>query len=300
MLDRRPDGGQVERLERRRGRSRSRTAGCRSRRAGSARSRPSAARAPAPSSRPVGEVLGARARARPMSTRQVRRAGDRRADLPGERLDRERVALRPAAAAQVQDGLARAVARQLGLRAVGVEDPQAGDEPRRVRRARAAGCRRSRRPGAGRRCAGSASAVSSKGSAAASTIEVVVAERLPLLELHVPSGVVATVRRGDGSSTRRWRSLDGGRRQDLRGHVAGIAAGDVDRPKPGELAHPGELALGVAARAHASSPRTSPASSSAKPRAWRAVAEAPAASAARTSSTAPAATIASTRASIRA
>ena len=33
----------------------------------------------------------------------------------------------PAAAAQVQDRLARAVARQLGLGAVGVEDPQVGD-----------------------------------------------------------------------------------------------------------------------------------------------------------------------------
>ncbi len=35
-------------------------------------------------------------------------------------------------AAQVEDRLARAVARQLGLGAVGVEDPQPGDEARRV------------------------------------------------------------------------------------------------------------------------------------------------------------------------
>ncbi len=43
-------------------------------------------------------------------------------------------ALGPAAVAQVEDRLARAVARQLGLRAVGVEDPQARDEARLVGR----------------------------------------------------------------------------------------------------------------------------------------------------------------------
>ena len=64
-----------------------------------------------------------------MSIVQVGRRGDRRADLAGGGLDRERVGVGPAAAAQVQDRLARAVAGQLGLRAVGVEDPQPGHEP---------------------------------------------------------------------------------------------------------------------------------------------------------------------------
>src|SRR5690349_10252306 len=56
-----------------------------------------------------------------------RRPGDRRADLPRERLDGERVRVGPAAAAQVHDRLAGAVAGQLRLAAVGVEDAQPGD-----------------------------------------------------------------------------------------------------------------------------------------------------------------------------
>src|SRR5262245_31878641 len=55
------------------------------------------------------------------------RPGDRGPDLPGERLDAERVRLGPAVAAQVHDRLAGAVAGQLRLAAVGVEDAQAGD-----------------------------------------------------------------------------------------------------------------------------------------------------------------------------
>ena len=53
---------------------------------------------------------------------------DRRADLAGRGLDRELARVGPAGAAQVEDRLARAVAAQLGLGAVGVEDPQARDE----------------------------------------------------------------------------------------------------------------------------------------------------------------------------
>ena len=53
---------------------------------------------------------------------------DRRADLAGGGLDRELAGVGPAGAAQVEDRLARAVAAELGLRAVGVEDPQARDE----------------------------------------------------------------------------------------------------------------------------------------------------------------------------
>ena len=76
----------------------------------------------------------------------------------------------PARAAQVEDRLARAVARQLGLRAVGVEDPQPRDEAGLVGRrehehavgaeARSGGSQR-RRTRAG---------VSSNGSASRSTI----------------------------------------------------------------------------------------------------------------------------------
>ena len=54
-------------------------------------------------------------------------AGDRGADLARHGLDRVGVGARPAVLAQVQQRLARAVARQLGLGAVGVVDPQAGD-----------------------------------------------------------------------------------------------------------------------------------------------------------------------------
>ena len=57
------------------------------------------------------------------------RRGDRGADLPCGGLDRERVGVGPAAPAQVQDRFTGAVARQLGLRAVRVEDPQPRREP---------------------------------------------------------------------------------------------------------------------------------------------------------------------------
>jgi hypothetical protein len=44
--------------------------------------------------------------------------------IVGRRLDREDVLIGPSAPAQVEDRLARPVARQLGLRAVGIVDPQ--------------------------------------------------------------------------------------------------------------------------------------------------------------------------------
>ena len=96
--------------------------------------------------------------ARPMSTVQVSRPGDPRADLARPPSDRERVAVGPAAPAQVHDRLARAVARQLGLGAVRVEDPQRGDEAALVGLATAAACRRSRRRCAARRARGRARA----------------------------------------------------------------------------------------------------------------------------------------------
>ena len=58
-----------------------------------------------------------------------RRRGDRRADLARRGLDRELIRVRPAAATQVEHRLAGAIARELGLGAIGVEDPQPGDEP---------------------------------------------------------------------------------------------------------------------------------------------------------------------------
>ena len=66
--------------------------------------------------------------ARPIAIEAVFGAGDRRLSRsPPRCVDRERVGVGPAAAAQVEHRLARAVSRQLGLRAVGVEDPQLGD-----------------------------------------------------------------------------------------------------------------------------------------------------------------------------
>ncbi len=56
------------------------------------------------------------------------RARDGRPDLARDGLDREGVGVGPAAVAQVEDRLAGAVAGQLGLRAVRIEDAQAGDE----------------------------------------------------------------------------------------------------------------------------------------------------------------------------
>src|SRR6185312_2464049 len=57
-------------------------------------------------------------------------ARNRRAYLPCCGLDREDVLVGPATLAQVEDRLAGAVARKLGLRSVGVVDAQVGDEAR--------------------------------------------------------------------------------------------------------------------------------------------------------------------------
>ena len=102
-------------------------------------------RPPAPSRRPLGKSVEAAGAAHVDAAGG--RAGDRGPDLAGGGLDRERVGVGPAVAAQVHDRLARAVAGQLGLRAVGVEDPQAARRsPRSLGLGRAAGCRRSRYP----------------------------------------------------------------------------------------------------------------------------------------------------------
>ena len=111
------------------------------------------------------------------------RAEDRRADLPRDRLDRELALVGPAGAAEVEDRLARAVARELGLRAVRVEDPQPGDEAGLVGRrelehavAARAGVPVAEPPDAlGRE---------RERERVALHDQVVVAERLPLLEPH--------------------------------------------------------------------------------------------------------------------
>ena len=164
-----------------------------------------------------------------MSTRQVSGAGDRRADRRPRACRIEKlVAVGPAAAAQVEDRLARAVARQLGLGAVGVEDPQVG-HVRGVRRRReqqhAVGERRRSAPSHSRRTRAGGEL---ERELVALDDQVVVAEGLPLLEAH---GHAA-------SESRISRAI--GRR---------IAPGDVDHAHARELAHPRQLALGVVARA---------------------------------------------------
>ncbi len=108
--------------------------------------------------------------ARPISIATSPGRGDRRPDLTGLGQDRELVLVGPPGAAQVEHGLPGAVARELGLRAVGVEDPQLGHVAGRRPPGPAAGCRRSRPRSAGRRSAGSARRVSSQGSSWRSTI----------------------------------------------------------------------------------------------------------------------------------
>ena len=68
-------------------------------------------------------VLGDGGRAAELD-RARRRAGDARMDRPGGGEDLEVVAVGVPTPAQIHDGLARAVARELGLGAVGVEDAQ--------------------------------------------------------------------------------------------------------------------------------------------------------------------------------
>ena len=106
---------------------------------------------------------------------------------PASVLIEKRVLVGPAAAAQVQDRLARAVAGELGLGAVRVEDPQARDEPRLVGLGEQqdpvradAGVRRADAPDPRRR--------QLERERALLEDHVVVAERLPLLEVHRAAG----------------------------------------------------------------------------------------------------------------
>ncbi len=152
---------------------------------------------------------------------------DRRADLAGDRADRELAPVGPAAAVQVHDRLARAVARQLGLRPVGVEDAQVGDESGLVGLAQqqdavgadaeVAVAQRAHPIGAQRRA-----------SRRCSSDEVVVAQRLPLLEGDRGHA-------GPDSSSRR--------------PPAATRVREVDELDAGQLAHPRQLAARVVARA---------------------------------------------------
>ena len=182
-FDRGARRGKVERgRARRRARRRSRIADCRSRRAGRPTRDPRSATLPRPSGGPPGKSAEVN-EAWPMSTRQLSRAGDRRRGSP-RRPCRSRTRLvGPAAVAQVQDRLAGAVARQLGLRAVGVEDPQLGDVPG------SRGLESSSTPSANRPKCGVAQQPHTRGGQLEGKLvalddQVVVAEGLPLLEAH--------------------------------------------------------------------------------------------------------------------
>ena len=165
-------------------------------------------------------------------------------------------------AAQVHDGLAGAVARQLGLGAVRVEDPKVGRPSRGPRSSTAAGRRRSRSRSAGRRSRLMRGAVSSQGRLLCLEDHVVVAEGRPLLERRSP--VV--------------RSQE---RDYFARHVGVLAPGAVDlggrrcifRIQVSWRRAYCHWAVRIAA--------SSPSSSSSKPIAARAVRDAPAASALR-------------------
>ena len=137
------------------GRPRSRTAGCRSRRAESPTRDRRRSACPVPSSPPDGKSLET-VEAAAHVDRAGQLGGDRRRDRPRHGAESRTVLLGPAAAAQVEDRLAGPVAGELGLGAVGIEDPQLGDELRVLAAARATGSRQRRPRSAGRRATRSA------------------------------------------------------------------------------------------------------------------------------------------------
>ena len=175
--------------------------------------------------------------------RAGRRARDRRADLAGLRLDAERVGVGPAVAAQVQDRLARAVARQLGL------EPSGLKIVRRATKPGSSGWVSTSTPSApGPKC-GSHSRSTWPGSAAMLLEdEVVVAQRLPLLEPHGVRSWRPARRRRPPASGRSCRS------RARRGACAATSAGAW---------RSGGSCVFIAS--------TSPSSSSSKPSALRAV-----------------------------
>src|SRR5947209_1069713 len=207
-------------------------------------------------------------------------SGDARSDLARGGLDRKRVLLGPAVAVQIEDRLAGAVARELGLGPVRVEDLQ---------------------PSYGVRLLGPMKHQHAVGPHPAVDVtqapyvpgrkrerellrledQVVVAQRLPLLEPHASPLCP--------SRSRSSRSMI---------FSSSTATSSAPRSVTSTSATWGSLRIHVSCRRAYWRVRrfiasASPASSSANPSALRAVGEAPAASAARTSSSAPAATMAS-------
>ena len=156
--------------------------------------------------------------------------GDRRHDRPGGGADREGVLVGPAVAAQVEDRLPRAVARQLRLGAVGVEDPQIGDEAR-VLAPREQQDRRRRRPrSAGRRATRSAPRSAPREAApprrSSNRSRAPATSRTSRGAAYSPR--TATISAATSASSRPVRSIGAHARH---------------------LAHPGQLAAGVVARA---------------------------------------------------
>ena len=117
------------------------------------------------------------------------------------------VLLGPAAPAQVQDRLARAVARQLGLRAVGVEDPQVGHVLGVLAAATA------QHPVGEHAEVAVAQPAHARGrelerQLVALDDQVVVAQRLPLLESHTHRRAESRISRGSPSSGSRPGHVD--------------------------------------------------------------------------------------------
>ena len=229
-----------------------------------------------PSSPPEGKSFEV-VEARPMSTEQVSSPVIVGVIGPATVVIANVVLVGPAVAAQVEDRLAGAVAGELGLGAVGVEDPQLGDELRVL-------------------------AAREQQDAVGADPEVRVAEPLDPLRVQLPGQVRPP--RGSGSrcpapATSRISSARSlfaraiGR--DARGHArrVGVRLGAVDRGQVRDLAHPGELAAGVVAASASSSPRRRRRAARRSRAPCGRCGRGRAASARRASSAAPAATIAS-------
>ena len=134
--------------------------------------------------------------------RDLVRARDRRRHLPRLGEDRERVGVGPAGGAQVEHRLAGAVARELGLRAVGVEDPQLGHVALvggLAEQQDAVGAD----PEVGLADAPDPLLGELPGQRRRLDDDVVVAERLPLLELHLGANPSRATRRSRPRPRRR-------------------------------------------------------------------------------------------------
>ena len=151
--------------------------------------------------------------------------GDRRRDRPRRREDREGLRVGPALAAQVEDRLAGPVAGELGLGAVGVEDPQLGDEPRVL------AAREQQHPvGADPEMRVAEPLHPGRGQLPGELLrledQVVVAQRLPLLESHRGAAYSPRSARQYRAARPRRRSIAGrGRSRPGSGSCASRSAG---------------------------------------------------------------------------